>query len=246
MEKNYFKIILICFTQLILIGHSGFAQNRIGFSRPKDEILSATGVTLFLGGNYFYRQKDPLTIQQIVDLKISDVNSFDRLATKNYSVSASKASDVLLISSMALPAVLLIDQNIRKDAAPVMLGYLQSILITSGEVQLVKGLVNRTRPFVYNENAPLSEKQKADANASFFSGHSAMTANATAYTAMVYSIYYPNSKALPYIYIAAAAIPLTTGYLRFKAGKHFPTDIGVGLIVGALNGYLLAKWHKSK
>ena len=87
---------------------------------------------------------------------------------------------------------------------------------------------------------------KADANASFFSGHTAMTASAAAFTATVYSIYHPDSKALPYIYISAAAIPLTTGYLRYKAGKHFPTDIAAGLIVGALNGFLIAKWHKSR
>ncbi len=246
MKQNYLRIVFICFAQLIFIGQIGFAQHRISLSQPKDIIITGVGGTLFLGGYYFYQKKDPLSVEQISNLKISDINSFDRSATKNYSVGAADASDILLYSSMALPALLMADKDIRKDIAPVMLVYLQSVLFTSGEVLMMKGLVDRTRPFVYNENAPMSEKQKADANASFFSSHTALTANATAYTAAVYSIYRPDSKALPYIYVAAAAIPLTTGYLRYEAGKHFPTDIAAGLIIGALNGYLMAKWHKTK
>lgn len=246
MRKNYFKVIFICFAQLIFIGQIGFAQNKIVLTKPRDRIVSGVSIGLFIGGNYFYRQKDPLSVAQINDLNIADVNSFDRSATKNYSVGASDASDILAISSMALPLLLLADKDIRNDAVPVIAVYLQSVLITSGEVQLIKGLIDRPRPFVYNESAPMSEKQKPDANASLYSSHTAMAANAAAYTATVYSIYYPKSKALPYIYVAAAAVPLTTGYLRYEAGKHFPTDIGVGLIIGALNGYLMAKWHKSK
>lgn len=246
MKEIYFKVISICFAQLIFIGQISFAQNEITLSRPKDVIISGAGATLFLGGYYFYQKKDPLSVEQISNLKISDINSFDRPAVNNYSVGAADASDILLYTSMALPALLLTDKDIRKDATPVMLVYFQSVLITSGEVLMTKGLLDRTRPFVYNENAPMSEKQKPDANASFFSSHTALTANAAAYTAAVYSIYHPNSKALPYIYIGAAAIPLTTGYLRYQAGKHFPTDIAAGLIIGALNGYLMAKWHKTK
>ena len=195
MKEIYFKVISICFAQLIFIGQISFAQNKITLSRPKDVIISGAGATLFLGGYYFYQKKDPLSVEQISNLKISDINSFDRPAVNNYSVGAADASDILLYTSIALPAVLLTDKDIRKDAAPVMLVYFQSMLITSGEILMTKGLVDRTRPFVYNENAPMSEKQKPDANASFFSSHTALTANAAAYTAAVYSIYHPNSKA---------------------------------------------------
>ena len=39
-------------------------------------------------------------------------------------------------------------------------------------------------------------------------------------------------------------LPAVTGYLRFKAGKHFPTDIIVGYGVGATIGYLVPELHK--
>ena len=162
----------------------------------------------------------------------------------NYSISAAKASDLFLVTTLVLPAILFADKDIRKDVGPITAVYFQSVLITAAEIQFVKGLFDRARPFVYNSSAPMSEKTKPDATASFFSGHTAMSASAAAFTATVYSIYHPNSKALPYIYISAAAIPITTGYLRYKAGKHFPTDIAAGFIVGAVNGFLMAKWHK--
>lgn len=244
--KNYSAFVISFCFPLIFLVQSAIGQGSIELKRPKDPIIFGTGAALFLTGNYFYRKKDPLTAEQIADLKIEDVNSFDRPATNNYSVSAKNASDILLYSSLALPAILLADKDIRKDALPVMAVYLQSLIITGAEIQFVKGLVDRPRPFVYNSNAPMDEKLLPDADASFFSSHTALTANAATFTATVYTIYHPDSKALPYIYVAAAAIPLTTGYLRYEAGKHFPTDIATGLIVGAINGYLMAKWHKKK
>ncbi len=228
----------------MLIGNCCFAQNRITLTAPGDYIVSGASVSFFFGGNYFYRHKKPLTDQEINSLSVSNINAFDRNATMHYSISAAKASDVFLVSSMVLPVVLLADRDVRKDAGPVAVVYLQSTLIAGAEIQFVKGLIDRARPFVYNSSAPMSEKRKADANASFFSGHTAMTASAAAFTATVYSMYHPTSKALPYIYISAAAVPITTGYLRYRAGKHFPSDIAAGLIVGIANGFLMANLHK--
>ena len=244
MRLNFSKAMLIIFTQVLLIGNCCIAQNRIKLTSPGDYIVSGASVSLFFGGNYFYRNKKALTEQEINSLSVSNVNAFDRKATLHYSISAAKASDVFLVSSIVLPIVLIADKDIRKDAGPVGIVYLQSTIIAGAEIQLVKGLIDRARPFVYNSSAPMSEKRKADANASFFSGHTAMTASAAAFTATTYSIYHPNSKALPYIYISAAAIPITTGYLRYRAGKHFPSDIAAGLIVGIANGFLMANLHK--
>ena len=243
--RNYFsRVVVIIFSQLIFVGNISNAQERIKLSEPADYVISGASISLFIGGNYFYRHKPPLTESEINSLSISNINSFDRRATSNYSHSAAKTSDVMLVSSIALPAILLADNEVRKDFGGVTIVYIQTTLMAGAEIQFVKGLIDRARPFVYNPSAPMSEKRKADANASFFSGHTAMTASAAAFTATVYSIYYPESKALPYLYISAAAIPITTGYLRYKAGKHFPSDIAAGLIVGIANGFLMAHMHR--
>jgi hypothetical protein len=245
VQKRFSKVVFFLVAQLILVGDTGIAQNRLKLTTPDDYIVSAASVSLFIGGNYFYRHKTPLTEAEINSLSISNINSLDRRATRHYSVQAEKASDVMLVSSIVLPAVLLADNEIRKDFGALTVVYIQTTVMAGAEIQFVKGLLDRARPFVYNPAAPMSAKRKADANASFFSGHTAMTASAAAFTATAYSIYNPNSKALPYLYISAAAIPITTGYLRYRAGKHFPTDIAAGLIVGIANGFLMASLHKN-
>ena len=105
--RNYFsRVVVILFSQLIFVGNISSAQERIKLSEPNDYIISGASISLFFGGNYFYRNKTPLTETEINSLSISNINSFDRRATANYSHSAEKASDVMLVSSIALPAIL--------------------------------------------------------------------------------------------------------------------------------------------
>ena len=149
MQNNFSKTIFIIVAQLIFVGNCSFAQDRIALSKPKDYFISGASITLFFGGNYFYRHKTPLTEVEINSLSRANINSFDRAATLQYSISAAKATDVLLASSLALPAILLADKEIRKDAGPIAIVYLQSTLLAGAEIQFVKGLLNRARPFVY-------------------------------------------------------------------------------------------------
>ena len=65
--------------------------------------------------------------------------------------------------------------------------------------------------------------------------------------AKVYSDYHPGLGNRKYIFFAAAAIPpLVVGFYRFKAMKHFPTDILAGLAVGSVSGILIPHLHKQK
>jgi len=57
----------------------------------------------------------------------------------------------------------------------------------------------------------------------------------------VYHDLNPNSDFDPVIWTTAALIPAITGYLRVKGGKHFPTDVVVGYVVGALVGILVPR-----
>ena len=111
---------------------------------------------------------------------------------------------------------------------------------------LVKNAVRRPRPFVYNPDPtiPLNIKLKPDARRSFFSGHTSTTAAMSFLTAKMYSDFHPNSDARPFFWGAAAIIPAATGYLRVRGGKHFPTDVITGYIVGTLVGILVPALHK--
>jgi len=39
-------------------------------------------------------------------------------------------------------------------------------------------------------------------------------------------------------------MPAVTGYLRYEAGRHFPTDILGGYALGALTGVLIPIMHR--
>ena len=222
----------------------GLAQTPFQVRTPQEYFIGGGLLGLNFGGNALYRHKQGLSEETIASLNHNSINKFDRSATLQYSVSAAHWSDRFLLTSLFLPAALMAGTEFRKDSLVVPVMAIEAILLTAAEVQLVKGLVKRIRPFAYNSRAPLSAKKEADATASFFSGHTALTATTAMYTAAVYTQTHPNRTRDPWIWAGAAALPLTTGYLRYRAGKHFPSDILAGLIIGSLNGLLIPYIHK--
>jgi membrane-associated phospholipid phosphatase len=46
------------------------------------------------------------------------------------------------------------------------------------------------------------------------------------------------------VWTGAITLPAIVGYLRVKAGRHYPSDVIVGYGVGALIGYLVPTLHK--
>ncbi|MBK8516636.1 MAG: phosphatase PAP2 family protein [Saprospiraceae bacterium] len=79
-----------------------------------------------------------------------------------------------------------------------------------------------------------------------FSGHTSSTTALSFFTAKVYIDTHPDMKNKWIVWTMGAAIPATIGYLRYEAGKHYPTDIISGYLVGATIGYLIPKIHKSE
>ena len=55
----------------------------------------------------------------------------------------------------------------------------------------------------------------------------------------------PGSRAQPYVWGAAAAVPAVVAYFRTKAGKHFLTDNLVGYAVGATVGIMVPRLHRN-
>ena len=107
--------------------------------------------------------------------------------------------------------------------------------------------INRIRPFVYYPEVPLESKVEPGAQDSFFSGHTSATATATFFLAKVYNDYHPEIKRKKWLLYAGALIPpASVGYYRYKALRHFPSDILVGIIVGAAAGILVPELHKVK
>lgn len=227
-----------------------FAQNEnISTYKYKwgvDAPIMALTVGSSLTGFIMHKNKKVLTAEDISLLNSSQVNKFDRSAIFNQSKSAKISSDVLNISFSLAPALLFIDKKARSEWKYIVPMWAEVYGLTFGLTAMTKELVQRKRPYVYNENVDISKKVSKDATSSFFSGHTSLTAASTFFMAKVYADLHPDSKFKPLMWTGAAIVPALTGLCRYKAGKHYFTDILVGYAVGSVVGILVPQLHKNK
>lgn len=244
INRFYAIRLFACLTTLGFIIGPVTAQTPFSLKTGR-EVGIFGGVGIGLGGAWYLNKKMPaLTVSDINGLKVESVPGFERFVTRQFDLRAKTASDWSLYTGVAIPALLLLDAQIRNDA-PVNATIIgEAMLLNLTVTSLMKDIVQRPRPFVYNPNAPMDWKLKKDARQSFFSGHTSMVAAATFSTASVWSAYHPDSKWKPLVWAGAAVLPITTGILRVKAGKHFITDVACGFLVGAVIGWVVPKWHK--
>lgn len=206
--------------------------------------LATTGATLSLLGLALNETTHPNTAEEVNRLTPNQWLRLDQDANDNRSSAADHASDWLLKGSAAMPALLMADPDIRREASKIGILLSESFLLTNGVTTVTKRLFLRNRPYVYNPNVAINERTTVDSRLSFFSGHTSATACVSFFSAKVWSDYNPDSRWKPVVWTAAAAVPAVTGYLRYKAGKHYFTDVATGYAVGALIGYLVPHLHK--
>jgi len=140
----------------------------------------------------------------------------------------------------------MLSDKARREAKEIGTMYFEAFALNVFSTQLVKYITLRNRPFMYNESVDISQKRTTNGRKSFYSGHVSHTATLSVFTAKVFSDLYPDSKWKTAIWATAIAIPTTTGYLRYKAGRHFPSDNVAGLVAGSLIGYFVPELHRLK
>ncbi len=147
-----------------------------------------------------------------------------------------------------MPALLMFDKKIRKDWSDVLLMYVETMSITPNIYEwsfLGPTFQNRFRPVTYYEQLSYEARKSGNNRNSFYSGHVASIAASSFFMAKVYSDFNPEIGNNKYLLYGAATIPpLILGYLRVRALKHFPSDVFVGLGVGALCGILIPELHR--
>lgn len=243
------KRILLAALLLSLIGTELLtAQNTSPYQLDlkRELALMGSGIALSVGGRVLQANTTALDSAQIAALDADDIPAFDRAVTENWSVAAQKTSDYTMMSSFATTFFLIGSREVRSDKLVVPVMALEALLINGGLTDMTKGSILRTRPFVYNPEAPMDRKLRSDARFSFFSGHTSYTAVASFFTAKVYTDYHPDSKAKEVVWAAAALLPAVTGYYRYRGGKHFATDIISGYVVGGLVGYGVPYLHRKR
>lgn len=201
-------------------------------------------------GYSYLADKKGVSFEKAVSLRPEDVWWFDRPATKQDASmrnDAHKTSDIMLNTTVALPVLLALDKDIRKDWLDVLILYGQSHAVNSNFYALNAALISRPRPFNYSSDVPIEEKMANESRNSWFSGHVSSTSTASFFMAKVYSDFHPELGNKKYWLFGAALIPPSlVGLYRFKAMKHFPTDIIAGTVAGAATGILIPHIHKNK
>ncbi len=237
-----FKIlILIFFVPLITLGQSydySYASDRVCFY----------GSMAFCFGSYIYKYaRDPVRITDASAINIDNLWAFERNAVDQNSATAGTLTHYSLYASIAMPLVLIgSTQRIRSQYPNIILMGLQGFFIENGMTQYIKNMSGRYRPFLYRDDPTVfSRSLPRSASESFISGHTANAAYLTFFGAKIFSDIYPDSRFKPVVWTAAAALPLVTGYLRYKAGKHFPTDILSGYVLGGLLGWAIPAIYRA-
>ncbi|MCK9423675.1 MAG: phosphatase PAP2 family protein [Bacteroidales bacterium] len=187
--------------------------------------------------------------------QINLINSIDRWSLKQPASISDRAmwkkvSDYGEIGIFLLPALLIIDKNIRRDWYDILLMYVEGHTITFtfyNYSPLGPFFQNRLRPAVYYPELGSEEQKNSNNRNSFFSGHVGSCTFSTFFMAKVFCDYHPNIGAAKYLlYLAASIPPLAIGYARIRALDHFPSDIAVGFGLGAIIGIVLPELHKNR
>ena len=197
-------------------------------------------------GLHLIKNKDDISIAQVNALNKDYINVIDRWVAGNSSENANSISNIPFAASFILPFGLLLNDDINDHTGQFLGMYLQSLSTTSALYTVTAGLVNRTRPYVYDETVDMGRRTSKNGQRAFYSGHVAASATATFFAAKVYCDYNPDVTGKGYIWAAAATVPAVVGYFRLQAGQHFLTDVLLGYGLGAATGILIPEMHKTE
>jgi len=245
---NKFKTISFLF--FLVFVFSDFSSCQGKNSRPfnidfnREAIILGTGTVAAVTAFAILKNIEPFTPEEISLLDPADVNGFDRGAIGPFT--EDHAGDVLLYTAYLLPVSFLAYGETNNDFLDLTLMYGEVLLIQASINGIVKGTAQRTRPYVYDDQTAMDEKTTTDARISFFSGHTSMTAAISFFTAKVFTEYIEDNTVKILIWGGAVLLPAATAVMRVNSHWHFPTDVMVGYVVGALVGYLIPELHRTK
>ncbi len=188
---------------------------------------------LYLGGG-----RQPVT----ADASVGEPGGIDALGRTRVDAGAARASDALLYGTLALGlggTPILAGPG---AAGPALGNVVEAFAINGAITELTKQAVDRPRPYTLGDGRTGSP----DDDKSFFSGHSSTTAAvafAAARTVDLSADLAPAARVG--LYGGATALSATTAALRVAAGKHWPSDVIVGLLVGGSVGWLVPELHRA-
>jgi len=242
----------ICGTQLVYpqssTSDSSFHPYHINYW-VTGSLIGVGLTTNYLGVSRVFHKQE-LSLMEIQTLNKGIINGIDSWALEQDPSQRdvfARYSDYTVATVVVLPTLLLFDNQIRRDWVDVLLMYVETMSITPNIYEwsfLGPTFQNRIRPEAYYDQLTYDQRKTGSNRNSFYSGHVAVVAASTFFMAKVYSDYHPEIGDNKYLLYCAATIPpLVLGYFRVRSLQHFPSDVMVGIGVGALCGILIPELH---
>ena len=253
MKKNTYKVILI--TAYLFCCHAGYGQDSPGSKKtviyrlkPRIDVPIILGCTAWCG--YTLTEiytKGPSTQEQILNLSINNINPLDRWVVRPYNAQVDHISYYPFYAAFPLPlAFILTSKAMRSDFLKIGFLYMEAMAINGLLGSSATLFVNQYRPYAYSAGTSMDQRMIQNAKNSFYAGHVEVMACSTFFISQVYATYYPESKIKWLFFALSGAATIGMGYLRIDAGMHFPSDVLLGSITGALSGMLVPYFHNHK
>jgi membrane-associated phospholipid phosphatase len=249
-RSAYFFLLIICF--FLVIPHSSFSEptrSPYHLALIRESVFATAGLSLSLAGDRVasrVESPDPLTLNR------DHVPFFDRAALDMLSDTAGKWSDRTRDVCLALPllaaASTLHDRSHESggEMVTVLAMYIESNFLIYALTSLAKGTFHRSRPYAYNTELTVDVRREQNASLSFWSGHAASAFNGTVFACTVFQSYHPDSPLVKPVWALGLTAAMTTGFLRIRAGQHFPSDVLAGAAVGSFTGWLVPRLHRNE
>jgi len=144
----------------------------------------------------------------------------------------------ILIAAGALPLIFGLNQDFAVHALLIY-----EVLALQGGLQLMVRSMNVwPRPFMLGSEGG-KERENPSSHGSFYSGHTSAAFAIAVFTGVWFSDSYPGSSYSPWVWGGTLSVATMIGVLRVVGGKHYPSDVAVGALVGSFVGWVVPKLH---
>jgi membrane-associated phospholipid phosphatase len=179
----------------------------------------------------------------------------DQSARRRHSCTASPASDATLAMGLALPVGVQAVEGSERAFWNSQLIYLETITAQLTLNTFTKYAIRRPRPYTHQlhsgtcsagRNRKVSSTKRfvnTDSYLSFYSGHSSTVFAAAVAGSLLVAERDQHNATSQALWAVEGLFAGTTAALRYFAGKHYPSDIMVGAVVGTAVGVLIPYAH---
>lgn len=220
----------------------------------RDAVLLPLGVGLVALDRALVGAGTPLSVAEFASLTPADVNSLDRTGARSWSPAWDHRSDlarnallgVAALAALAPPAL----ERQWREAATLGILFAQTGLLLQGTTGSLKGMVDRRRPWHYNDGLSPGERHRLaveagdDASRSFPSGHASSAFALAVLLPTLWTDVHGRSTASDALWAVSLSAAAFASYARVAAGQHYPTDVLAGAALGAGIGYLVPALHR--